>query len=132
MSASDRVDYTDGHLQVVRHGTTYFLPVTDIVRIDVCHMADPLSHGDETFHMVHGRDNYWLIGPFIAGACGALRALLAEHPATPVREVAVVSLPWRMREPGFLRLRLFPIAGLRRFASNDLPPLDAGRQARLS
>lgn len=118
-----RVDYTQDHLQLSSKAGILRVVPNAILRISLCEMEDPIHQGDEAFHILHGAQNFWLIGPFIPGALAALHDLSVAHPQIPHVEVLVRSLPRKLRAPGMLGLRLFPIAGFGAFPLTDLPVL---------
>lgn len=120
---TDRVDYIQDHLELSSKTGTVRIEPEAILRIDRCEMEDPIHQGDEAFHILHGAQTFWLIGPFIPGALAALNDLCAAHPQIPQTEVLVRSLPRKLRTPGMLGLRLFPVAGLGAFPLTDLPAL---------
>jgi len=86
-------------------------------------MADPLYQDDDLFHLLRLADHFWLFGPMVDGALGAVGALLKAHPEIVVRRTVVEGVPWRMRRRGVLGLRLWPIAGFGRFPNADLERL---------
>ena len=120
---ADRVDYSGDSLVVDCGGRMFTIDPSAIERIDDCEMADPALQGYERFHIVRLSDHFWLLGPFVDGALGAVEELLRKHPDIPVVLGVVQRLPWRMRKRGVFCLRLFPTAGLGRFPLSDLPRL---------
>ena len=122
------VEYRDGHLTVSGPALDRTVSAAAIGEIYRCTMADEIHHGDEGFHILILADTvpdgiapndafpdnaFLLIGPFVAGGLGALKALTAAHPEIPVTPVRVRTVPYGFREPGFMGLRLFPVPGLR-------------------
>ena len=118
--SADRVDYSGDSLVIDCGGRMFTIDPSAIERIHDCEMADPVHHGDERFHILKLSDSFWLLGPLVDGALGAMDALVADNPHIPIVPGSVQRLPWRMRERGPLGLRLFPIAGLGRFPLSDL------------
>ncbi|KYO52096.1 hypothetical protein PJ900_09585 [Tistrella mobilis] len=124
----ERVDHADGRLRITRNGRVTEVAPSEIVCIDDCELEDPIHQGDERFHIIHGRrrqgqGRFWLIGPFVPGGLAAVAALTAAHPELPRRDVVVRGLPWKLRDPGWLGLRLMPVAGLGEFPERDLPTI---------
>ncbi|MDR3056257.1 MAG: hypothetical protein LBU53_12795 [Zoogloeaceae bacterium] len=114
------VDYREDTL----HITTYDASIVDlsaasIMQINCCQYDDPLQ--DEEFFILFVSEQFWLIGPFVKHALGAIYALRDKHPEIPWRKMVVHRMPWKLREPGCFGLRLFPIAGLGVFPMSDLP-----------
>lgn len=121
--SKERVDIDAGCLLINAKTGPIKIAPSAIKMIDVCQMEDVIHHGDEEFHIVHCQHSFWLIGPFVDGALGAIEQLCSANPQIPLRRAVVESLPRKLRDPGLLRLRLFPIAGLGEFALSELPPL---------
>lgn len=107
-----RLDYRNGAFLAAMPRPVRRLPGADVVRIVECRMADPISHGEEDFHILLTADAMLLVGPFVAGALGALEAFRRDFAAIPSERRLVRTIPWRFREAGFLGLRPFPVAGL--------------------
>ena len=118
-----RVDYSENHLEVTSQAGVARIEPGEIEMVDECQMEDQIHHGDEAFHILHGSQRFWLVGPFIDGALGAINRFCTAHPDIPRRRVLIRSLPWKLRAPGLLGLRLFPIAGLGEFPLADLPTI---------
>ena len=110
-------------LHVTCNGSTELIVPAEISMVDECQMADEVSHGDETFHIVHLAETFWLIGPFVSGAPWAVDDLTSQHPELKRRRVTVERIPWRMRDRGLFGLRLWPVARLGCFPKADLPSL---------
>lgn len=121
--SKSRVDYSENHLEFASKTGVARIETSEIEMVDECQMEDPVHHGDEAFHIIHGSQRFWLVGPFIDGALGAINRLCAAHPDIPRRRVLIRSLPMKLRAPGLLGLRLFPIAGLGEFPLADLPTI---------
>ena len=119
----DRVDYTGGKLCISHGKETIPIEPMQLTQVDECQMSDPLYQDDEVFHLLRFADHFWLFGPMVDGALGAVNALLKAHPEIAVRSSVVERMPWRMRRRGALGLRLWPIAGFGRFPNADLKPL---------
>lgn len=117
-----RVDFVDGALLFTLTSSVSRLDARDIGLIDYCQMEDAAHQGDEEFHIVHSGQRFWLIGPFVDGALAAIKALRESRPSIPTRRVVVHALPRRLRAPGVLGLRLFPVPGLGEFPLAALPP----------
>lgn len=119
----DNVSYEDGTLRIFQRGTTHEVEPACIVQVYECRMADPVHHGDETFHLLRLRDDFWLLGPMVDGALGAVDGLLKARPGITLTQAAIGRVPWKMRQPGTFGLRLWPIAGLGRFSNAELQRL---------
>lgn len=65
-----------------------------------------------------------LVGPFVAGALGALEAFRRDFAAIPTERRLVRAMPRRFREAGLLGLRPFPVAGLVLAPRSDLDALE--------
>lgn len=102
---------------------TEILKAHDVTGIDICEMANAPFHGDEEFHIIHGPDAFWLVGPFAAGALRAIKDCLAVFPAIPTRTVTVGKMPWALRKPSVFGLRLFPIPGFLKAPTHRLSDL---------
>ncbi|WP_157666643.1 hypothetical protein [Bordetella genomosp. 13] len=122
------VDYSDDRLKLVRGAITRSMPASEITQIDFCTMDDEIHHGDEDFYIVHGKARFWIMGPFVAGAGRAIDDLVRTHPDIPRRDMAVENMPWKLRSPGALGLRLFPVAGLGEFLPDYLPRMRTKEQ----
>jgi len=83
-------------------------------------MADPLAHGEETFHFLLSPERFVLIGPFVSGGLAAMAAVREACPDIPCEDRYVGRVPYRYREPGWFGLRLFPVPGLRTGPLQDL------------
>jgi hypothetical protein len=116
----DRVDYTGGKLCISHGSAMTHIEPTQLTQVDECQMSDPLYQDDEMFHLLRLADHFWMLGPLVDGALGAVNALLKAHPEIAVRSSVVQRVPWRMRRRGALGLRLWPIAGFGRFPNADL------------
>ncbi|MCV0394039.1 MAG: hypothetical protein K5872_19025 [Rhizobiaceae bacterium] len=112
MATKPRLDYRDGTLLAETPRFRHVVPGTAVTGIIECRMADPINHGEEPFHIVTTADEIVVAGPFVDGALGAVEALSRQRPGIRRGHRLVRNIPYRFREPGFLRLRLFPIAGL--------------------
>ena len=88
-------------------------------------MADPVAHGEETFHILLTADSFLLLGPFFPGSLGAIEALRASHPEIPVALRFVGRVPFRYRQPGWLRL--FPVPGTGEGPRQDLQKFDLSK-----
>lgn len=121
--SKQRVDYNDGYLLITTKAEVTKIDPRTITMIDLCHMEDIVYQGDEEFHILYCQQSFWLIGPFIDGGLWAIDQLCADNPQIPQRRTLIEYLARKLREPGLLGLRLFPIAGLGEFPSSDLPPM---------
>lgn len=117
-----RLDYRNGAFLAAMPRSARRLPGAEIVRIVECRMADPINHGEEGFHVLLTADAMLLVGPFVAGALGALEAFRNDFAAIPTERRLVRVVPWRFREAGFLGL--FPVAGLVLAPRSDLAALE--------
>lgn len=126
--APGAVAYSEGQLAIsglspgVSPGRapTRLVPVAAIQQIYRCAMEDDVHHGPECFHILILDDEFILIGPFVAGALGAINALIHARTTIPVTRHRVRTVPYRFRDPGLLGLRLFPVPGLRAGPRSDL------------
>lgn len=125
-----RLDYRNGDFLVVMPRSARRLPGADVTRILECRMADPISHGEEAFHVLLTEDAMLLVGPFVAGALGAIEGFRSDFAAIPTERRLVRTMPWRFREAGFLRLRPFPVADLVLAPRSDLAALEFLAQDR--
>ena len=116
----DSVRYEGGRLYIRCRSEAFQIEAGLITRVDECQMADPVHHGDETFHVLHQRADFWLFGPMLEGALGAVDALLKAHPEIPRSRAVIERVPWKMRERGAIGLRLWPIVGCGRFSNAEL------------
>jgi len=116
----DRIDLTGGKLCISRGSEDILIEPMQLTQVDECLMSDPLCLDDEVFHLLRFAEHFWLLGPMVDGALGAVNALLKAHPEIAVRSSVVERMPWRMRRRGVLGLRLWPIAGFGRFPNADL------------
>jgi len=119
----ERVDYMGGKLCISHGGATIHIEPVQLTHVRECQMADPLYQDDEIFHLLQLADHFWMLGPMVDGALGAVNTLLKAHPEIAVSSSVVQRMPWRMRQRGALGLRLWPIAGFGRFPNADLEPL---------
>ncbi len=120
----NHVEYLGNSLKLyIKNAEIASIPVNDIVQIDICTMDDQVHHGDDVFHLVRGKSSFWLLGPTIGVSYAAINALLADHPDIPCRDMAVISLGWRLRGSAILGIRFFPIAGFGEFPLSDLPKM---------
>src|SRR6185312_8749284 len=98
----DRVEYTDGKLRITHGTSTIQIEPGQLTRVDECQMSDPLYQDDEMFHVLRLADHFWVLGPMVDGALGAVNALLEDHSEIAVRSSVVHRLPWKMRRRGVL------------------------------
>lgn len=123
-----RADYVSDELRVFYKGSVLKMFPPSILQIDICQFADPLYGGmlndDEEFQIFVEKERFWLFGPFVDGMLGALEELKRAHPEIPCRRAFVRRMPWKLREPGILGLRLFPIAGFGVFPLKDLSSME--------
>ena len=115
-----RLDYTDDTLRITQGDSTVSVETSSIVQVHGCQMADQVHHGDETFHLIRLADAFWLIGPMVEGGLGAVTTLLKDHPEIATTRSTVERIPWKMRAPGMLGLKLWPIAGLGCYSNAEL------------
>ena len=120
MACAGSVVYKDDHLNISDATETKSLGVNEIAQIYHCLMEDEIHHGEESFHILVVDERFVLIGPFVAGALGAIEALIRAHPEIPVTRRLVRTVPYHYREAGFLGLRLFPVPGLKDRPISDL------------
>ena len=114
------LSYRNGQLTLSGPTLNQTVAAATIGEICRCTMEDEVHHGDECFHILILDDTFLLIGPFVAGALGAIEALTTANPDIPVTRQRVRTVPFGFREPGFLGLRLFPVPGLRTGSRADL------------
>jgi hypothetical protein len=113
-------------LHILQRGSIARVEPSAIVQVHECQMADQVHHGDETFHLIRLVDAFWLFGPMIDGALGAVTALLKNQPGVATARSTIERIPRRMRDPGKLGLRLWPIAGLGCYPLAELTLLGMG------
>ena len=121
--AEDRIEFHHVELVVTQAGTTTRIPALDVVRILYCRMEDEVAQGDEEFHILICHQRFVLIGPFAAGGLSTISNLRAARPDIPTAIAKVQSLTRKLRKPGALGLRLFPVPGVGVFPISDLPTL---------
>lgn len=119
----DNVQYSDGRLRVLQSGSTHEVEPAHIVHVYECRMADPIHHGEESFHVLCLTSEFWLFGPAVTGALGAVQAMLKENPGMRLTDATVGRVPWTMRQRGTFGLRLWPVAGFGRFPNAELDKL---------
>ena len=120
MTEVGTVGYRDGWLTIAGPALNRSVAAAAIGEIYLCTMADEVHHGDEDFHILILDDTILLIGPFVAGALGAIEALTRAHPGIPVTRYRMGTVPYGFRERGFLGLRWFPVPGVRSGSRDDL------------
>ncbi len=126
MGAEDnRIEYSDDELRLYWRQKSWTMPVAEITRIDICVMADPIHHGDETFHIVRGASRFWLLGHNLYSGGAVVERLQTEHPEIPCCDMAVFNLSWRLRGAPILGIRFFPIPGVGEFPLKALPRMEA-------
>lgn len=118
MPVSDHARFEKNSLVLQVRGGKAVLPARDVEQVYDCRMADPVAHGDEAFHIVLTRTEFFLLGPFLDGGLGAIDALKAVRPEIPVASRFVGRVPFRYRQRGWLRL--FPIPGAGKGPIGDL------------
>ncbi|WP_157666642.1 hypothetical protein [Bordetella genomosp. 13] len=125
---ANHLEYSGSSLKLIVQGVERAsMPVGEVEKVDVCTMDDQIHHGDDVFHIVHGKARFWILGPTIGVSYSAIKSLLTDHPNIPCRDMAVISLPWRLRGSAILGVRLFPIAGFGEFPLSRLPKM-SGRE----
>lgn len=112
--------YRDGRLTITGPALNRSVAAAAIGEIYLCTMADEIHHGGEDFHILIFDEMFLLIGPFVAGALGAIEALTHAHPDIPVTRYRMGTVPYGFRERGFLGLRWFPVPALRSGSRDDL------------
>lgn len=121
--AEDRIDFYDDEIVITQSGGKTRIPASDIVRIVYCRMADEVAQGDEEFHLLICHQRFVLVGPFAAGGLSTIGELRAARPSLATAIAKVQSLARKLRKPGALGLRLFPVAELGVFPRSEMPPL---------
>jgi hypothetical protein len=115
-----RVDYIDDVIIITSYkGDVVNLSPSFVTKIYLCRYEDPAQ--DEEFFILLGKERFWIIGPFVEHMLDSLYTFRDRHPEIPCCEIIVHCIPWKLREPGFCKLRLFPIAGLGCFPIRDFP-----------
>lgn len=66
--SKSRVDYAENHLEFASKTGVARIETNEIGMVDGCQMEDPVHHRDEAFHIIHGSQRFWLVGPFNDGA----------------------------------------------------------------
>ena len=122
--SAPRIDLIDDRLRVTGTSHDGEVPLDAIDRLVSCQLEDTIHQGDEGFHIVLAGDRFILIGPFATGGLGAVDDLRAARPGLPEGRARLPGVPRRLRSPGLLGLRLFPMPGLGVFPSAQLPDLD--------
>lgn len=125
----DEVQWQRGRMLVTWRGACHVIDCASIVEVNLCSFQDAVLHADESFHLLRLHAALWMIGPFVSGAAPALAALMSGPAAPPCVRVTVQRVPWRMRDPGLLGLRLWPIAGLGRHPNDALRGLGIASEA---
>ena len=120
--SKDEIRYERGQLQLVWRSAPYRVAVAALREVNRCVLADPVLHADEHFHLLRLRERFWIVGPFVPGAAQALAAL-REQALVPQVRLTVQRVPWLMRAPGLLGVRLWPIAGFGLHPNAALPSL---------
>ena len=75
MACAGSVVYKDDHLNISDATETKSSGANEIAQIYHCLMEDEIHHGEESFHILVVDERFVLIGPFVAGALGAIEAL---------------------------------------------------------
>ena len=120
----EHVAYVNGELHITyRKGVATVSP-SSILQLNTCLLsqcAPDLSGAVDEFYILIQAQQFWRIGPLIHGAIPAIDALTRAHPEIPRWEMHLHKLPWHLRAPSCLGLRLFPDAGLGCFPLKALP-----------
>ena len=121
--STNNVRYQRGRLAITVRGLASHIESASIVMIDECRMADQVNYPDETFFLLYMEEVFWLLAPSVDGAIEAISALRSDFPSLKYRQAIVESLPRKLRAPGLLGLKLWPIPALRSFHRRELSSL---------